>query len=180
VVDFLAGEEKTTYMPKKDSISRYQIFPDPMLRILGAYLEEGGNLLLSGAHIASDMHLNQQDSLVASVLKYKWRTSNASRLGEFYFMDPDFADVSTMFTFNAGIDPFIYTVEGADALEPSDSLGTTLIRYSENNMSAAVGYSGVHRIVALGFPFETIKDPSARDTIMRKTIEYLLKLNGDE
>jgi hypothetical protein len=95
-------------------------------------------------------------------------------------MDPGFADVSDQFSFNTGIDPCIYTVEGADALEPADSTATTLIRYAENNMSAAIAYEGDYRIVAMGFPFETISDQSVRDLVMRKTIAFLLKQKEDE
>jgi hypothetical protein len=175
VVDYLAGEERTTYMPKNDTVPHHQIFPDSMLTILEQFLQDGGNLLLSGAHVASDIHARGQDSIVANVFKYKWRTSNASRLGNFYFMNPQFAGVREQFSFNTGIHPEIYTVEGADALEPIDSTAFTLIRYTENNMSAAVAYEGVYRIVALGFPFETILDQSARDLVMRKTLTYLMK-----
>ena len=114
------------------------------------------------------------------VLKYKLRTSYASRLGTFYYMDPEFAEVSDQFSFNTEVDPCIYTVEGADALEPADSTAFTLIRYAENNMSAAISYEGVYRIVAMGFPFETISDQSERDLVMRKTLTYLLKQKEDE
>ncbi|MEN8229275.1 MAG: xanthan lyase [Bacteroidota bacterium] len=180
MIDYLAGEERSTFMPKNDSVAQYQVYPDSMLTILASYLGEGGSLLVSGAHIATDIHFHGQDSLVASILKYKWRTSNASRAGRFYFMDPDFADVTEQFSFNTEVDPKLYTVEGADALEPADSTASTLIRYTENNMSAAVGFRGDYGIVALGFPFETIRDQLARDLIMSKTITYLLKQKEDE
>lgn len=180
VVDYLAGEEKTTFMPKNDSVPHFELFPGNLLSILEGYLQSGGSLLLTGAHVASDIHFNAQDSLVASVLKYKWRTSNASRVGSFYYMEPEIAGVQERFSFNTGIDPVIYTVEGADALEPADSLASTLIRYTENNMSAAVGYRGDYSVVAMGFPFETIKEQRARDLIMKKTIEYLIKHKEDE
>ncbi|MCK4748541.1 MAG: fibronectin type III domain-containing protein, partial [Bacteroidales bacterium] len=147
-VDFIAGEEKTSYLPKNDTVPLYQVFTEPMLILLGDYLETGGGLFLSGAHIASDMHALMQDSLVASLLKYKWRTSNASRLGEFYFTDPAFGGYERTFEFNTGLHPTVYTVEGADALEPADSTSTTLVRYRENNMSAAVAYRGNCGIVA--------------------------------
>ena len=101
-------------------------------------------------------------------------------MGEFYFMDPDFSDIGERFIFNTGYHPQIYTVEGADAIEPADSTATTLIRYTENNMSAAVGYRGDYGMVALGFPFETIIEESARDFIMKKTLTYLLMQQEDE
>lgn len=179
-VDFIAGEEKSTLLPKNDSVYHYQVLSDSMFRILGTYLEQGGNLFISGAHIASDVHLRAQDSLAASVLKYSWRTSNASRTGEFYFMDTDFGDYRDSYSFNTGIDPVLYTVEGADALEPTDSTATTLMRYRENNASAAVAYHGEYGVIAVGFPFETIKNQHTRDMMMKKILHYLVEQKNNE
>ncbi|MEA3463257.1 MAG: hypothetical protein U9R49_15345, partial [Bacteroidota bacterium] len=180
LVDYLAGEERSTYLPKNDSVCHYQVWPAYMLNVLEAYLLGGGSLLVSGAHIASDMHMQQQDERVGELLKFKWRTSNASRLGQFYSMDPEFADMDQQFRFNTGTDPVLYTVEGADALEPVDSTAITLMRYSENNMSAGVAFRGDYGVVALGFPFETVVDQAMRDSIMKQTINYLLNKKDDE
>ena len=180
LVDYLAGEERSTYMPKNDSVCHYQVWPDSMLNVLEKYLRNGGRLFVTGAHIASDSHFQQQDSMVGSLLKFKWRTSNASRLGQFYSMDPEFAGMSDQFRFNTVTDPFLYTVEGADALEPVDSTAITLLRYAENNMSAGVAFRGEYGVVAMGFPFETIVDREMRDIIMKKTLTYLLEQKNDE
>jgi hypothetical protein len=180
MVDYLAGEEKSTRLPKNDSAIHYQVWPESMLSLLESYLDGGGSLFVSGAHIASDMHQNNQDTLVGKLLKYKWRTSNASRLGKFYSMDPGFAPVTDQFRFNTEVDPELYTVEGADALEPIDSTAITLLRYSENNMSAGVAYRGAYGVVSMGFPFETITDQEMRHRIMKRTIHYLLKQKEDE
>lgn len=180
VVDYLAGEERTVYLPKNDSVPRYSVYPGHMLTLLQTYLQGGGALLLSGAHIASDVHHQGQDSTAAEILGFTWRTSNASRTGSFYFMDPRFAETGERFTFNTTYDPVIYTVEGADALEPADSTAVTLIRYRENNMSAGVARTGEERVVALGFPFETIRDEGARDRIMRSILLFLTNPKEDE
>jgi hypothetical protein len=180
MVDYLAGEERSTLMPKNDSVTYYQVWPESMLTVLESYLDGGGNLFISGAHIASDMHHNKQDSILGRLLKFKWRTSNASRLGIFYSMDPEFAALSDQFQFNTEVDRELYTVEGADALEPVDSTAITLLRYAENNMSAGVAYRGDYGVVSMGFPFETIKDQEMRDRIMKQTITYLLKQKEDE
>ena len=47
-------------------------------------------------------------------------------------------------------------------------------------MSAAVGFNQTYRIVALGFPFETIRGGANRDLIMQNVITYLLKKGEDE
>ncbi|MCK4880087.1 MAG: fibronectin type III domain-containing protein [Bacteroidales bacterium] len=180
LVDYLAGEERSTYMPKNDSVCHYQVWPDSMLNVLEDYLQGGGRLFVTGAHIASDSHFQQQDSMVGSLLKFKWRTSNASRLGQFYSMDPEFAGMSDQFRFNTVTDPFLYRVEGADALEPVDSTAITLLRYAENNMSAGVAFRGEYGVVAMGFPFESIVDLEMRDIIMKKTLTYLLEQKDDE
>jgi hypothetical protein len=151
-----------------------------MLSVLESYLSGGGSLFVSGAHIASDMHQNHQDTLIGKLLKFKWRTSNASRLGNFYSMDPEFAPLTEHFRFNTRTDSLIYTVEGADALEPIDSTAITLLRYSENNMSAGVAYRGDYGVVSVGFPFETLTDQAMRDLFMKQTIHYLLKTQEDE
>ncbi len=180
VVDYLAGEERSTALPKNDSVLRYAIFPGRMLGLIQGYLDDGGAMFLSGAHLATDVHLQGQDSTAAAVLGYTWRTSNASRTGSFYFMDPQFAAPDERFTFNTGYDPEIYTVEGADALEPADSTAVTLVRYSENNMSAGVALLGESRVVALGFPFETIREEEGRDRIMQRILMFITNPQEDE
>jgi hypothetical protein len=180
LVDYLAGEERSTYMPKNDSVPQYQVFQDTMLSLLESYLLQGGNLFISGAHIATDMHQMGQDSLVGELLKFKWRTSNASRLGEFYFMDAEIAEVNSQFSFNTGTHPDIYTVEGADAMEPIDTTAITLLRFAENNMSAGVAYRGDYGVAAFGFPFETITNQKERDLIFSRILSYLLEPNKDE
>ena len=94
-------------------------------------------------------------------------------------MDPDFAPVHEQFSFNTGIDPELYSVEGADALEPADSTAITLVRYTENNMSAGVAYRGAYPLVALGFPFEAIQGSDDRDLIMRKILRFLTEDKED-
>ena len=117
---------------------------------------------------------------MGAILKFSWRTSNASRLGQFYSTDPEFGPRSDKFSFNTSTDPVLYTVEGADALEPIDSSAITLFRYRENNMSAGVAFRDKYGVVALGFPFETIVDQEMRDIIMKKTLNYLLEKKDEE
>jgi hypothetical protein len=175
LVDYLAGEERRSFLPKNDSVAHFPVFPGDMLEILDEYLESGGRVFISGAHIASDVHEEGRDSLAASVLGYHWRTSNASRQGRFYLTDSGLAPYTRDFLFNTGIHPGIYTVEGADALEPADSTARTLVRYRENNKSAGVLMERDNRkVLALGFPFESIVARKERDHLMELILENLL------
>lgn len=175
VVDFLAGEEKTSYLPKNMRDKRYQIYSPSMLKKLEEYLTNGGSLFISGSHIATDANINHQDAEIGSILKFKWRTSSASRKGLVYSVDNNTFGSEESFLFNTTYNPEIYTAEASDALEPFDSLGSTIFRYSENNISAGVKYNGKYKIVAIGFPFETIIKQKKRDVLMKQILLYFYK-----
>jgi hypothetical protein len=175
VVDFLAGEEKTTYLPKDSIHGRFQVFTKPFLLNLERFLKAGGNLLISGSYIGTDTRIQNQDSMVGVLLKYKWRTDHASRLGNVYFCDSVFRYSTDGFQFNTQFHPTIYAAEAPDAIVPFDTTSATFMRYAENNMSAGVIYSGSYKVIALGFPFETILNSPHRDALMKTMLEFLIR-----
>jgi len=173
IVDYLAGEEKTSHYPKNETKNLFEVYPDGLLQQFDNYLKSGGSLFISGAHIGTDIQENKLSMETDSILKFKWRTNHASKLGEFYFTDTAFEVRNKQFTFNTVYNPSIYTVDAPDAIEPVDSLGKTIIRYAENNISAGVAYKGKYKIVAFGFPFESIINEKERNIIMEKVIKFL-------
>jgi hypothetical protein len=175
IIDFIAGEEKTNYTAKNDSVKHFQIFTHKMTNKIEAYLLQGGNLFISGAYIGTDAHMNQQDSIIGHLLKYKWRTNNASVEGNFYATDTTFKTDTTPLNFNTKIHPKIYTIEAADAIEPFDSSSQTIFRYKENNMSAGTMYTGKYTVIALGFPFETIMTEDNRFALMKNILTHFNK-----
>ena len=68
----------------------------------------------------------------------------------------------------------IYAVESPDAVMPADKdKGCTLLRYSENNISAGVVNDfGGYKTCVVGFPFETIKCKEQRDNLMRQVLDF--------
>jgi len=173
VVDLLAGEERISFLPG-DSSGRFPLFPERNLLKIDNYLKAGGSILISGAYTGADVHLSEQDSLAGEILKYKWRTSNASRTGEFWFTNSFDPLAKQLFRFNTGFRTDIYTVESADAIEPSnDNNAKTLIRYTENNMSGGVLVDEEQKMIILGFPFETIIGEESRDLIMKEFLNRL-------
>ena len=48
-------------------------------------------------------------------------------------------------------------VESPDAIEPATKDAHTVMRYSENNLSAGVAYQGDYKTVVLGFPLDVYK-----------------------
>ncbi len=79
------------------------------------------------------------------------------------------------YSFNTGYSSKIYSVEAPDAIEPSDKTALCALRYSENNTSAGVIYTGNYKTFILGFPFEAITSEAERNKMMKQIIEFFKK-----
>ena len=103
-------------------------------------------------------------------LKYKWRTNHADVVGEVYSIDNSF--YANKLKYNTTYNSEIYAVEASDAIEPTDEKAKILLRYSSNNMSAAVAYKEKYGVVVLGFPFETIVDEKSKNSLMKAVFQF--------
>ncbi|MCF7740706.1 MAG: fibronectin type III domain-containing protein [Candidatus Marinimicrobia bacterium] len=180
MIDIIYGEEKSTPLPgNSDSIS-YRIFTQKMKEKIKNYCEQGGDLFISGAYLASDIFSSpfdttSQTSFARDTLQYKLATDHAAREGHVFVSDTNFANVSTEFQYNADFSRDIYKVEAPDAIVPAnDDSASTIFRYRENHFSAGIGYKGNrYNLVIAAFPFETILGQDARNDFMKYVIEYL-------
>jgi len=65
-----------------------------------------------------------------------------------------------------------YFVESSDAIEPAGEGSFTICRYTENNSSAAVAFSGMYKTCCFGFPFETIQSERDRAKLMESVLTF--------
>lgn len=181
LVDLILGEEKETHWPKPegDSINgtMYKIFSKKFQNILDRYLKSGGNIFISGSYVGSDIFSNpMRDSsdikFASDILKYKWETGYADKLGRVYSMPGAFNKDPLFLKYNTVLNDSIYAVNAPDALYPNNG-SETLMRYTENNFGAGIGYKKEYGVIVLGFPFETIMNEKSRDEVMGKVMEYL-------
>lgn len=176
VVDLLMGEERETVTARRKNAD-FKTFTAKMQAKIKQYCEGGGNLIISGSYIATDMFAKRDSTDIKfckEVLKYQWVTDHAVRHGKCFTTNNKWLPSGMVIEFNTGLMPDLYTVEAPDALEPVDSLGQVFLRYTENQFSAGVSYQGKYKVVALGFPFETIIDAAQRVLLMKKVMEYFL------
>ncbi len=172
VIDLILGEEKRTVGPGK--MVDYEAIPDDLQNKLAGFMSNGGSLIASGAYIATDLAgPSASESSIAfakDVLQFKWRTDHASQTGTAYGI----GDFEAFGSLQFNVDPTgpIYRVESPDALEPSPS-AETIIRYADNNKSAAIGRPGKGGVVVAGFPIETILNPMQRDALMKRFLDYV-------
>ena len=75
--------------------------------------------------------------------------------------------------FNTELSSKIYAVEAAEIVLPKGEGAHSILLY-DTDTSAAVAYAGNHRVIVVGFPFETITDDNTRNRMMAKCLDYLL------
>ncbi len=168
--DLLYGEEKTTRLPGNDSIPRFSIYNDKMLTTLEKYALLGGNIFISGAYIGSDISNDTiMQKRIYNLLKMKFRTDHAVKYVHFYSAAKEFNLAGTV---NTDYNLQQYIVESPDAIEPFGEGTETIFRYNENNTSAGIAGKSDYGVVALGFPFEAIKNQLTRDKLMQQIFDY--------
>jgi hypothetical protein len=178
VIDWIAGEEKTTQGLMDGGKSEFSVYSHQMINRLTQFLNNGGNLFLSGAYIGSDLQL-QPDSLANQFAKdklhFKWQTGHASKGGKIVNTDNGKDLITHGFEFNTDANDSIYKVESPDALLPVGSNALSVLQYDETKTTAGVAYKGHYSTVVLGFPFETITSQSVRNELMKNILQYFKK-----
>jgi hypothetical protein len=178
-VDLILGEQKTTPWQRtyEDSIRGipFKTFPGKLQELLKNYLTQGGNLFVSGSYIASDLYSNTDSTgikFMNNVLKFQYDADHASRDGKVVSVDSSFFPSDSTFDFNTSLNDSIYAVQAPDAIVNNDQ-SQVLLRYSENQFPAAVGYKQKYGVVAMGFPFETILSQESRDALIQHIVKFL-------
>lgn len=174
-VDLICGEEKKTLPPKLNNRLpiQFQIIPDLLKDKIKDYLNNGGNLFLSGAYIGSDLSSDQNGKSFANdVLKFDFKTTHASKTGKLYSVNKKFMTEHITIEYNADFDEKIYKVEAPDEIGPING-SEVLMRFNENEFSTMVGYKRNYGVVALSVPFETIISDEHRTMLMKSILNYL-------
>ena len=152
-----------------------------MMQAIARYTAAGGSVLMTGAYVGSDLWQNEHSTVAerdfaSNTLGYKFRAARASANGQAYSTTTSFASLhdGLSLTFTQKLNRHTYAVESPDAIFPSSSRSEIYLFYSENNKPAAVASDfGTYRAVVAGFPFETIEEESARDTMMSDVLHFL-------
>ncbi|WP_291125029.1 hypothetical protein [Flavobacterium sp. UBA6031] len=183
MVDLILGKQKQTIVGNGQKASKFKTFPLALQQIIEKYCQNDGNLMVTGSFIASDLcnadNIKQGDRLfIENVLKLKFRTSQASVSGNVKIVSSPVKYFRKM-NLNYFNQPneISYSIESPDAIEPIGEGGYTICRYSENNLSAGVTYSGDYKICAFGFPFETIQSEKDRSKMMESILSFFSASN---
>ena len=163
-VDLILGLEKFT----PSALRFYKTFTPKMQKILRAYTQKHGRLMVSGAYLGSDQTNTNGERFLAEVLKVKF--SGTNRLDTL----PYIKGMEQEFEIYQALNDKHYAAIAPDILEPLTPAYCAL-RY-QNEQSAGVAYDGSdYKCFTMAFPFECIRSPKVRNDIMRGILTYLLK-----
>ena len=163
-VDLICGKQGRTPTGRGARPDRFTVFPAPLIEALRKVVNTGGNLLVSGAAIASD---NEGDAaataFVRDVLGVEPATSFGTNTGRI-------ADMP----FSHELNEDVYCVERPDGLRASGKGAKIWLRYPGSLFAAAVTNQGDnYRTVSLGVPVETVLEESDRVWILREALDWL-------
>lgn len=167
--DFIIGAEKQGSKGSTLGYNRpYKSFPEELQRKIAEYCEAGGRIFVSGAYMASDMCGSDNDrAFINNVLKFDFGGC-MSDISE----DKIFGSNLTV-AVNRGVSEHCYAVARPDILAPVGNSFVAFV-YDKSRESAGVAYVDNYRVLATGFPFETILDDNIRAELMGAVMRFLL------
>ena len=166
VVDVFMGLQRHT---------DYSLMPHPaylaitpaMYALLNHYAKQGGALLISGSYLGEESRTNAvTEELLENILHAEQRGYVTD------WSEQSITGLGTTLEIPRWINPEQYAVTRPEVFAPLDDAFTPLI-YEHSHRSAAVAYSGLHRSILLGFPFEAIRSACDRDLVMSSLLEFL-------
>lgn len=185
--DIICGKQVTTVSGARDSSPDFQVFPIALQEAIGKFTRGGGNLIVSGAYIGTDIWSNvypaKADStytadskkFVRDVLGYRWASNSASRKAEVLNIskEEDFWTLEKRFDFCNEINDRTYSVESPDGINPSKKSSKPILRYTDSGQTAAIAYDAEnYKTFCIGFPIESIENETVRDNLIRCALKY--------
>ena len=186
-VDLILGKQRTTTIGR-NATTRHEALPEALQQALRSYTQAGGALLVTGAYALIDLYENATTEDIAfaeEVLhaSYGGCDTNTHRAATPITLSLKRRHTSCLIgeaMFNTELSSKIYAVEAAEIVLPKGEGAHSILLY-DTDTSAAVAYAGNHRVIVVGFPFETITDDNTRNRMMAKCLDYLLsKHNSSE
>ncbi len=162
--DIICGEQVTTLAGAKGFAGKYRIFPAAMQSAIREFTRSGGDIIVSGSHIGTDIWDSifpvstdstfRQTSIAFAedVLGYRHVTGHASRTN----CTDVFCCPGNTFQINRDIGKPVYRVVSPDSIAPSGDTGKTIAEYGDTGFPAGIFYTSPsgYRTICFGFPIE--------------------------
>ena len=188
-VDLICGKQVTTVVGSGLQ-KRFEVFPTEMQAALTAFAADGGNILVSGAYIGTDIWnqiypyeknkeaVDAAKKFAQNTLGFKWGSISGSRKGVARYLRNDMIEElpSSVLEICNEINSVQYSVESPDGILPSGKSAASFMRYADSEISAGICKEGEgYRTVCLGFPIESLKSEEKINEIITLSLEFFSK-----
>jgi hypothetical protein len=181
-IDMICGKQVTTSLGKQQ---KYTVFDSEMQKAISDFCNKGGNILVSGSYIGTDIwdniypvsfdptFLDKSSKFAKEVLGYKYATGKASSRGKAQPVRNSVIEGLPSVNLVMEKNPDTYCVESPDGILPASKSAYSIYRYSDSGVCAGVAYEGKgYRSVSLGFPIEALEDYQMIEDLMVNTLKY--------
>lgn len=181
-VDLILGRQKATITGNGNTGIRFSAFSKHLQNDIKSFLSHGGNLFVSGEYVASDLadyrSPHGSDSFASDVLGVSLGVGAKTMSGTVNINGE--AGVKSnihSLPYSSSLNEKQYIVQSPDILIPSGvHNGKTFLRFSDTGESAGiVTENGKSHTAVMSIPFETIKDKSSRNSLMKGILDFFDK-----
>ncbi len=179
IVDWILGKQREWPIARGAMMAKHKTFSKAHQQIITDYCNNGGNMIVSGAFVGTDLWDNQfadtaDKEWAESTLKYKWRNNYGAVTGKVKSVASPFKSLTGDYNYYHELNSESYVVENPDAIEPVGDNAFTVYRYTENNLSAGTFFKGNrYSTCILGFPIESVKEESKRNELIKGIVEEM-------
>lgn len=187
-IDIICGKQVRESHNTTNKKNIYEVFPDYLRKSIKSYTDIGGNVLISGANIGTDVWDNiypivsdnvypqKCKQFIKNVFCYNWITGYASPtpivLGSLNTVS-SIPTIKGKLSFYNIPNEESYCTETPDGIAPATKDANTFLIYESSGISAGVSYnSGHHKAVSIGFPIETIKSSDDIQNLMKAVMTF--------
>ncbi len=179
IVDLILGRQKTTITGNGNTGIRYSAFPARLQKELSDYTHRGGDLMVSGEYVVSDLLDSRashgstdfaEKTLGVSKGEGAFSLTGKVRLNGRLGKADDIA-------FSNTLNERQYIVQRPDILVPSQNMDSEIfLMFPDTGEAAGVmTKKGKSRGVVMSIPFESITEEADRFSLMREILGYLGK-----
>lgn len=188
IIDLILGAQREVEVGvKRGAKTKFKGFTPQLQQILVNFVKNGGNLLVSGAYVGSDLLENiysseqtlMQDEIFAKeVLNMQMDPKRYSRGGKINITlsgNDGHKSAVAIYTNKPEKEKDFYAISRMDAIKPFDESKSKIIAtYPDNNATAGFfTKNGNSNIAVFSFPLESIKDAEIRDDLLDLTLRFL-------
>ncbi len=177
IVDWILGKQREVVVARGAKPSKYKTFSSKSMEAITEFCQLGGNIIVSGSFVGTDLwdnlYATEEDRTWAKeTLKFKWRNNNGAVTGRIKAVHSPFPTIKGDYSYYNTLNSESYVVENPDAIIPADERAFTILRYSENNLSAGVLYRGnQYNTCILGFPIESLRGQDERERLVKQIMD---------